>query len=165
MISRIVLASRTSAAVANRNCRFLSSTTPSSPSSVSFDKMETDKRYQPTTDVPESLLNGSDELSTKDGFSIRGQFREGRAAYLDMSATTPVDPRVFDAMAPFYVGAYGNPHSKTHAFGWEAESAVEKARAQVAALISGEHNDDDDDAGEDDKKSKKKRRRGQKVIT
>ena len=158
-VKTIRLASRTTsaAAVVRNNCRFLSSTTPSSPSTVSFDKMETDKRYQPTTDVPESLLNGSDELSSKE-FSIRGQFREGRAAYLDMSSTTPVDPRVFDAMAPFYVGAYGNPHSKTHSYGWEAESAVEKARAQVAALISGEHSDDNDE--EDKTSSKKKRRRG-----
>jgi len=121
------------------NCRLFSTTQPQTPSSVSFDKMETDKRYQPTTDVPESLLNNYESDATKDGFSILGQFREGRAAYLDMSSTTPVDPRVFDAMAPYMIGSYGNPHSKTHAFGWEAESAVEKARAQVAALISGEH--------------------------
>eukprot|EP00536_Pseudo-nitzschia_multiseries_P016016 jgi/Psemu1/219895/e_gw1.1000.17.1 len=54
-----------------------------------------------------------------------------------MSATTPMDPRVLDAMAPYMIGSYGNPHSKTHAFGWEAEAAVETARAQIAALISG----------------------------
>lgn len=68
-------------------------------------------------------------------FNIRGQFREGRAAYLDMSATTPLDPRVFDKMAPYMVGSYGNPHSRTHSYGWEAESAVEKAREQIANLI------------------------------
>jgi len=129
--------------------RFLSS---QSPSSVSFEKMETDKRYKPTTGVPESLF---DKTVTSD-FDIAGQFREGRAAYLDMSATTPVDPRVFDAMAPYMVGSYGNPHSKTHAFGWEAESAVETARAQVAALISGDPaKEDDSDAG--DKKKRRKR--------
>ena len=61
--------------------RFLSSTPPQSPSSVSFDKMATDKRYQPTMALPESLLNKDEsEQSTSSKFSIRGQFREGRAA-------------------------------------------------------------------------------------
>jgi len=143
------------------NQRFLSSTPPQSPSSVSFDKMATDKRYQPTMALPESLLNKDEsEQSTSSKFSIRGQFREGRAAYLDMAATTPVDPRVFDAMAPYMIGSYGNPHSKTHAFGWEAESAVETARAQVAALISGEPQHDDDSDVSEDSSKKQKRRRG-----
>ena len=43
-------------------------------------------------------------------------------------ATTPMDPRVLDAMLPYYTDQYGNPHSRTHAYGWEAESAVEEAR-------------------------------------
>ncbi|CAG9529691.1 unnamed protein product [Cercopithifilaria johnstoni] len=55
--------------------------------------------------------------------------------YLDMQATTPMDPRVVDAMLPYMVSAYGNPHSKAHFYGWEAEEAVEKARLQVAKLI------------------------------
>lgn len=58
-----------------------------------------------------------------------------RPIYLDMQATTPVDPRVLDAMLPFYVGIYGNPHSRTHAYGWESEKAVEDAREHVANLI------------------------------
>ncbi|TLS24673.1 hypothetical protein PpBr36_08370, partial [Pyricularia pennisetigena] len=58
-----------------------------------------------------------------------------RPIYLDMQATTPVDPRVLDAMLPLYVGVYGNPHSRTHAYGWESEKAVEDARAHVASLI------------------------------
>jgi cysteine desulfurase len=58
-----------------------------------------------------------------------------RPIYLDMQATTPVDPRVLDAMIPFYVGVYGNPHSRTHAYGWESEKAVEEAREHVAKLI------------------------------
>lgn len=61
-----------------------------------------------------------------------------RPIYLDMQATTPTDPRVLDAMLPYYVGSYGNPHSRTHAYGWESEKAVEEARAQVAALIGAE---------------------------
>jgi Cysteine sulfinate desulfinase/cysteine desulfurase and related enzymes len=58
-----------------------------------------------------------------------------RPIYLDMQATTPVDPRVLDAMLPYYVGIFGNPHSRTHAYGWETERAVEKAREHIAALI------------------------------
>ncbi len=52
-----------------------------------------------------------------------------------MQATTPLDPRVLDAMLPFYTGLFGNPHSRTHAYGWEVEKAVEKARQHVADLI------------------------------
>lgn len=103
----------------------------SSPASFSADKMETDKRYAATTDVPESLQNNN----IQGEFSIRGDFREGRAAYLDMSATTPLDPRVFDKMAPYMIGSYGNPHSRTHEYGWDAERAVEHARSQIANLI------------------------------
>lgn len=58
-----------------------------------------------------------------------------RPLYLDAQATTPLDPRVLDAMLPYLVNNYGNPHSRTHAYGWESESAVEKSRGQVAALI------------------------------
>lgn len=58
-----------------------------------------------------------------------------RPIYLDMQATTPLDPRVLDAMLPFYSGLYGNPHSRTHAYGWETDTAVEKAREHVANLI------------------------------
>lgn len=58
-----------------------------------------------------------------------------RPIYLDMQATTPVDPRVLDAMLPFYVNVFGNPHSRTHAYGWESEKAVEDARAHIASLI------------------------------
>jgi cysteine desulfurase len=55
--------------------------------------------------------------------------------YLDYSATTPVDPRVVDAMIPWLREHFGNPASRSHAWGWEAEEAVEKARTQVAELI------------------------------
>ncbi len=55
--------------------------------------------------------------------------------YMDYGATTPVDPRVVDAMIPWLREHFGNPASRSHAWGWEAEAAVEKAREQVAALI------------------------------
>jgi cysteine desulfurase len=55
--------------------------------------------------------------------------------YMDYGATTPVDPRVVDAMIPWLREHFGNPASRSHAWGWEAEEAVEKAREQVAALI------------------------------
>jgi len=56
--------------------------------------------------------------------------------YLDYSATTPVDPRVVDKMVPWLYENFGNPASRSHAFGWEAEDAVEQARADVAALVN-----------------------------
>ncbi|ODV12610.1 MAG: IscS subfamily cysteine desulfurase [Rubrivivax sp. SCN 70-15] len=56
--------------------------------------------------------------------------------YMDYGATTPVDPRVVDAMIPWLREHFGNPASRSHAWGWEAEEAVEKARADVAALIN-----------------------------
>ena len=56
--------------------------------------------------------------------------------YLDYSATTPVDPRVAAKMIPYLTEKFGNPASRSHAYGWEAEAAVEEARAHVAALLN-----------------------------
>jgi cysteine desulfurase len=55
--------------------------------------------------------------------------------YLDYSATTPVDPRVAQEMIPWLTERFGNPASRSHAYGWEAEKAVENAREEVAALV------------------------------
>ncbi|GLD58099.1 cysteine desulfurase, mitochondrial [Lates japonicus] len=63
---------------------------------------------------------------------------ELRPLYMDFQATTPMDPRVLDAMLPYQVNYYGNPHSRTHAYGWESETAMETARKQVADLIGGD---------------------------
>lgn len=56
--------------------------------------------------------------------------------YMDYSATTPVDPRVAEKMIPYLTEKFGNPASRSHAFGWEADEAVEQARAEVAALVN-----------------------------
>ena len=58
-----------------------------------------------------------------------------RPIYMDYSATTPVDPRVVDKMVPFLHEQFGNPASRSHSYGWDAEQAVEEARAHVAALL------------------------------
>jgi cysteine desulfurase len=60
----------------------------------------------------------------------------GKQVYLDYHATTPVDPRVLDAMIPYFTEQFGNPASKQHAYGWRAQEAVEHARKQVAAVIN-----------------------------
>lgn len=69
------------------------------------------------------------------GFSIKNQALEGRPAYLDFQATTPMDPRVLDVMMPYLTEKYGNPHSRTHSYGWETEKAIENARENLAKLI------------------------------
>ncbi len=101
LLKRSSIGQISSATVITSPSRLFSSSAPttSSPTSFSHDKIETDERYASTAQVPESLLK--DNVDSE--FSIRGKFREGRAAYLDMSATTPMDPRVFDKMAPYMV--------------------------------------------------------------
>ncbi|KAF7728309.1 cysteine desulfurase [Apophysomyces ossiformis] len=69
------------------------------------------------------------------GFESKTVNDPNRPIYLDMQATSPTDPRVLDAMLPYLTELYGNPHSRTHPYGWESEKAVENAREQVAKLI------------------------------
>ena len=110
--------------------------TTEAPSSFSESKLDKDKRYQHPNPGPQSILDAMHkETVHSPGFSIKGDAILGRPAYLDLQATTPCDPRVVDAMLPYMIGRYGNPHSKTHSYGWQTESAVEQARENVAKLI------------------------------
>lgn len=78
-----------------------------------------------STVLPTAATNGGADLRNAPTKSV----------YLDYQATTPLDPRVLDAMMPYFTEKFGNPHSRNHPYGWEAEEAVEKAREQVAELI------------------------------
>ncbi|HEX2113364.1 MAG TPA: IscS subfamily cysteine desulfurase [Alphaproteobacteria bacterium] len=76
-------------------------------------------------------MNAVTAIETKQALSNEPR----KPVYLDYQATTPMDPRVLDAMMPYFIEKFGNPHSRNHTHGWEAEQAVEKARQQVAELI------------------------------
>src|SRR5262249_31943195 len=75
------------------------------------------------------------------GDGARSEIREGSAVelpiYLDNHATTRTDPRVVEAMLPFFTEVYGNAASVSHRFGWDGGGAVDEARGQVAALVGG----------------------------
>ncbi|KMU75830.1 cystathionine gamma-synthase [Coccidioides immitis RMSCC 3703] len=87
--------------------------------------------------VPGATVTGDTPTSPNAGILKQATVMDQgtRPIYLDMQATTPTDPRVLDAMLPFLTGLYGNPHSRTHAYGWETEKATEQAREYVANLI------------------------------
>lgn len=76
-----------------------------------------------------------DSTSPTSFIEMKGIRLMGVPIYLDMQATTPMDPRVLDAILPFLTEEYGNPHSRTHMFGWESEDAVEVARKQVCLIV------------------------------
>lgn len=91
--------------------------------------------------VQANVISSGNEVpphKTTDFSNVRKDIadKDKRPLYMDAQATTPLDPRVLDAMLPYLISYYGNPHSRTHTYGWESEAAVEKARKQVADLIS-----------------------------
>lgn len=81
------------------------------------------------------------QMNTPDGkvsplnMSIAKNELGKQTIFFDFQSTTPLDPRVLDAMLPYMTLRFGNPHSKSHEYGWDAEKAVEKAREQLASLI------------------------------
>lgn len=95
------------------------------------------RAFSTTRGVNTSKHAGEVEASTGLEYLIesKGVNLKGAPMYLDMQSTTPMDPRVLDAMLPLMTDQYGNPHSRTHLFGWEAEDAVEEARKQVGDLV------------------------------
>ncbi|TXT13483.1 hypothetical protein VHUM_00850 [Vanrija humicola] len=122
---RASLRARTTLAAAPPQLRTL--VTPTSPAGASVSEAT----------VVEEAVAGELELCRS---GVRRRTAEGgkiagRPIYLDMQATTPMDPRVLDKMMPLFTEQYGNPHSRTHAYGWEAEEYVEEARENVAKLI------------------------------
>ncbi|KAG8895606.1 cysteine desulfurase [Tulasnella sp. 403] len=89
---------------------------------------------------PDLLTPSADMLGFKLEVPAKAKDTE-RPIYLDLQATTPMDPRVLDTMLPYLTDQYGNPHSRTHAYGWEAEEAVDTARKHVADLIGADAKD------------------------
>lgn len=87
--------------------------------------------------LPGSATSGDAAMSPSAGILKQATVMDQgtRPIYLDMQATTPLDPRVLDSMLPYLTGIYGNPHSRTHAYGWESEKGVEEAREHIAKLI------------------------------
>ncbi|CAL8462376.1 g1909 [Coccomyxa elongata] len=86
------------------------------------------------SEVP--LTTGGSSGDPAEGhIEMKGIRLRGAPMYLDMQATTPLDPRVLDATLPYLTEQYGNPHSRTHLYGWESEDAMELARKQVASLV------------------------------
>jgi len=69
---------------------------------------------------------------------MKGIWLRGAPVYFDMQSTTPIDPRILDSMLPFLTHKFGNPHSRTHLYGWENDLFANNARAQVADLVGAE---------------------------
>lgn len=100
-----------------------------------FSKASTSSLATSAPEIPTAVPPKGSPISLLNASRDESQFGS-RPIYLDVQATTPTDPRVLDKMLQFYTGLYGNPHSSTHAYGWETEKEVEKARQHIADVIS-----------------------------
>ncbi|KAF9423473.1 cysteine desulfurase [Podila epigama] len=91
------------------------------------------KRFQ-AAESKQTIITPSTESL---GFSVSEvkDTENTRPIYMDMQATSPTDPRVLDSMLPYMTEQYGNPHSRTHSYGWETEKGVDQARENIAKLI------------------------------
>jgi cysteine desulfurase len=87
------------------------------------------------TRINRKLKNYTAGFSENINISLKTSENKTKTVFLDFQSTTPIDPRVLDVMLPFLTSQYGNPHSKSHIYGWEAEKAVEDSREYVAKLI------------------------------
>jgi cysteine desulfurase len=134
LLSHLSSSSSSSTIIKMKHFRFLSSLTTTTTASSSLPS--TSSSFPTTTN---NIINNKfKKVVQNNSLNIIGEALPGRPAYLDLQATTPMDPRVLDAMLPFQISEFGNPHSRTHAYGWAAEAAVEEARAKIAHLIGAE---------------------------
>ena len=131
--------------IAHQQCRSVSSTRPDNATVNVDTAIKADQKaflaqtgtkpqdiQMPTTGLPgDAMMSPAAGVLKQATVMDEGM----RPIYLDMQATTPVDPRVLDAMLPFLTGLYGNPHSRTHAYGWETDKMVERSREHIAELI------------------------------
>ncbi|KAJ1504076.1 cysteine desulfurase, partial [Coelomomyces lativittatus] len=88
----------------------------------------------PSTTSPSPSLS-IPYASTKSSLTPPSSTFSSRTIYMDVQATTPTDPRVVEAMLPYFTTYYGNPHSRTHQYGWDSANAVEEGRKRVGQLI------------------------------
>lgn len=116
-------------------------TCPANPGSAGEDHGLFLKRTPGENGGAKALQHLFDPKTLKRKVGITKETALLRPVYLDYQATTPLDPRVLDAMMPYLTWQFGNPHSRTHVYGWEAEEPVETARDQVATLLKADSKD------------------------
>lgn len=142
-VNRSLIGSRMIASAANKDMnivleemnkngkRFISSSSASS-----LDIAASKSKANANAFLNKEKVNQLNELKKESGLNITNEKLSGKSAYLDFQATTPMDPRVVDAMLPYMTEEFGNPHSRTHMYGWKSEEAVEKSREIIASLIN-----------------------------
>eukprot|EP00587_Corethron_hystrix_P013010 CAMPEP_0113321548 /NCGR_PEP_ID=MMETSP0010_2-20120614/14996_1 /TAXON_ID=216773 ORGANISM="Corethron hystrix, Strain 308" /NCGR_SAMPLE_ID=MMETSP0010_2 /ASSEMBLY_ACC=CAM_ASM_000155 /LENGTH=166 /DNA_ID=CAMNT_0000179719 /DNA_START=259 /DNA_END=755 /DNA_ORIENTATION=+ /assembly_acc=CAM_ASM_000155 len=103
--------------------------------------VEVDRKGRDSATPELEKVDGSELSSVDDAWSLSSDnsnrsITSNNIIYLDNNATTPIDPRVYDAMKPFLTREFGNPSAKGYRHGWDARRAVDAARRQVAELIN-----------------------------